>query len=44
VEEALVEMYLAGMSLRRVEDIAHALWGTRVAASTMSGLNQKIYK
>src|SRR5580704_7853763 len=29
VEEALVEMYLAGVSVRRVEDITQALWGTR---------------
>src|SRR5580692_6108066 len=27
VEEALVEMYLAGVSVRRVEDITEALWG-----------------
>ena len=31
VEEALIEMYLAGVSVRRVEDITEALWGTRVA-------------
>ena len=28
VEEALIEMYLAGVSVRRVEDITEALWGT----------------
>lgn len=44
VEETLVEMYLAGVSLRRVEDITQALWGTRVSASTVSDLNQKIYR
>ena len=44
VEEALVEMYLSGVSVRRVEDITQALWGTRVSASTVSDLNQKIYK
>ena len=27
VEEALMEMYLAGVSVRRVEDITEALWG-----------------
>ncbi|MCA1605283.1 MAG: IS256 family transposase, partial [Acidobacteria bacterium] len=43
VEEALVEMYLAGVSVRRVEDITQALWGSRVWASTVSDLNQKIY-
>ena len=31
VEEALVEMYLAGVSTRRVEDITEARWGTRVS-------------
>ena len=43
VEEALVEMYLAGVSVRRVEDITEALWGTRVSPGTVSKLNQKIY-
>ena len=43
VEEALVEMYLAGVSVRRVEDITEALWGTRVSPSTVSNLNKKIY-
>ena len=43
VEEALVEMYLAGISVRRVEDITEALWGTRVSPSTVSELNKKIY-
>lgn len=32
VEEALIEMYLAGVSVRRVEDITEALWGTTVSA------------
>jgi putative transposase len=44
VEEALVEMYLAGVSVRRVEDITEALWGQRVSPSTVSALNQKIYE
>src|SRR5437588_5573879 len=43
VEEALIEMYLAGISVRRVEDITEALWGTRVSPSTVSELNKKIY-
>jgi putative transposase len=43
VEEALVEMYLAGVSTRRIEDITEALWGTRVSSSTVSELNKKIY-
>lgn len=44
VEEALVEMYLAGVSVRRVEDITEALWGSRVSASAISDMNQKIYE
>jgi len=43
VEEALMEMYLAGVSVRRVEDITEALWGTRVSPSTVSELNKKVY-
>jgi len=43
VEEALVEMYLAGVSVRRVEDITEALWGTKVSPGTVSNLNAKIY-
>jgi len=43
VEEALIEMYLAGVSVRRVEDITEALWGTRVSPSTVSNLNKKAY-
>lgn len=42
VEEALIEMYLAGVSVRRVEDITEALWGSRVSPSTVSELNQKL--
>jgi Transposase, Mutator family len=34
--EASVEMYLAGVSVRRVEDITEALWGTRVSSGTVS--------
>lgn len=43
VEEALIEMYLAGVSMRRVADITEALWGTRVSAGTVSDLAQKVY-
>jgi len=43
VEEALIEMYLAGVSVRRVEDITEALWGTRVSPGTVSNLNKKVY-
>ena len=34
-------MYLAGVSVRRVDDITEALWGTRVSQSTVSELNKK---
>ena len=43
VEEALIEMYLAGVSVRRVEDITEAMWGTKVSPSTISELNKKAY-
>ncbi len=43
VEEALIEMYLAGVSVRRVEDITEALWGSKVSPSTISELNRKAY-
>jgi putative transposase len=43
VEEALIEMYLAGVSVRRIEDITEALWGEKVSPSTISELNKKVY-
>ena len=43
VEEALIEMYLAGVSVRRVEDITEALWGSKVSPATISELNKKDY-
>lgn len=44
VEEAMIEMYLAGVSVRRVEDITEALWGAKVSPGTISNLNKKIYE
>ncbi|WP_314031486.1 IS256 family transposase [Mogibacterium timidum] len=44
VEEALIEMYPAGVSVRRVEDITEALWGTKVSPGTISNLNKKAYE
>ena len=44
MEEALVDVYLARVSVQRVEDITEALWGTRVSSGTVSRLNQKIYR
>jgi transposase-like protein len=43
VEEAMIEMYLAGVSVRRVESITEALWGTKVSPGTVSKLNKRIY-
>ncbi|TGL54563.1 IS256 family transposase [Leptospira kemamanensis] len=43
VEEALIEMYLAGVSVRRIEDVTEQLWGTRVSPGTISNLNKKVY-
>ena len=43
VEEAFIEMYLAGVSMRRVEDITEALWGSKVSPATISELNKKAY-
>ena len=36
-------MYLAGVSVRRVEDITEALWGSKVSPATISELNKKAY-
>ena len=44
VEEALIEMYLAGVSVRRVENITEVLWGTKVSPGTISNLNKTVYK
>ena len=43
VEEALIEMYLAGVSVRRVENITEALWETKISPGTISELNKKAY-
>ena len=43
IEEALIEMYLAGVSTRRVSDVTEALFGASVSPSAMSDLNKKVY-
>ena len=43
VDEALIEMYLAGVSAHRIEDITEALWGSKVSPTTISELNKKAY-
>lgn len=44
VEEAIIEMYPAGASTRRIEDVGEILWGAGVSASTVSNLNDKAFK
>ena len=43
VEEAMIEMYLAGVSTRRIEDVSEVLWGASVSAATVSNLNDKAF-
>jgi len=43
VEEAMIEMYLAGVSTRRIEDVSELLWGTKVSPATVSKLNKQVY-
>ena len=38
VEEALIDMYLAGVSTRQVDDISRLLWGERMPSKTLSCL------
>ena len=44
VEEAMIEMYLAGVSTRRIEDVSEILWGNKVSPKTVSNLNKKAYE
>lgn len=44
VEEAVIEMHLAGASTRRIEDVGEILWGADVSAGTVSNLNDKAFK
>ena len=39
-----MEMYLAGVSTRRVDDISQLLWGERMPSQTLSDKLKKIYK
>ena len=39
--EAMMEMCLAGVSTRRVEDVSEILWGPRVPSATASRLDRK---
>ena len=44
VEEAMIEMYLAGVSTGRIEDVSEILWGSSVSAATVSNLNDKAFE
>ena len=44
IREAIIEMYLAGVSTRRIEDVGEILWGAGVSAGTVSNLNDKAFK
>lgn len=44
VEEAIIEMYLAGASTRRIGDVSEILWGADISAGTVSNLNDKAFK
>lgn len=41
VKKALIEMHLAGVSVRRVDDTIEVLWGNKVSLATISELNKK---
>ncbi len=42
-EEALIETYLAGVSVRHVEDVTKVLWNSKVSPATISELNKEAY-
>lgn len=43
VEEAMIEMCLAGVSTGRIEDVSEILWGSSVSAATVSNLSEKAF-
>lgn len=43
VEEALIDMYLAGVSTRQVDDVSQLLWGDRMPSQTLSDKPKKVY-
>lgn len=44
VKEAMIKMYLAGVSTRRIEDVSEILWGSKVSAGMVSNLNEKAFE
>ena len=43
VEKALIDMYLAGVSTRRVDDISQLPWGERMPSQTLSDKPKRVY-
>ena len=43
VEESLIDMYLAGVSTRQVDDISQLLWGDRMSSQTRSDKPKRVY-
>ena len=43
VEEALIDMYLAGVSTRQVDAVSQLLWGDRMPSQTLSDKLKKVY-
>ena len=43
VEEAMIEMHLAGVSTGRIEDVSEILWGSSVSAATVPDLDEKAF-
>ncbi|MBN2253478.1 MAG: IS256 family transposase [Kosmotogaceae bacterium] len=44
LEEAMIEMYLSGVSTRKISDITEALCDTTVSPQKQSRLNKKVYE
>ena len=44
VEESLIDMYLAGVSTRQVDDTGQLLWGDRMPSQTLSDKLKKVYE
>ena len=44
VEEAMMEMHLAGVSTRRIEDVSEILRGSSASAATVPNLNERPWR
>lgn len=44
VKEAIVEVYLAGVSTRRIKDVSEVIWGASMSPGTVSNLNEKAFE